>query len=86
MFVILTYDVNKKRVSKVMKTCRKYMNHVQKSVFEGDLTGAELKRLKVELSRAIDTTTDAVCIYRLESTKYMMKEEIGTTENVQNII
>ena len=35
MYVILTYDVGAKRVSKVMKTCRKYMVHVQKSVFEG---------------------------------------------------
>ena len=35
MYVILTYDVVAKRVSKVMKTCRKYMVHVQKSVFEG---------------------------------------------------
>ena len=35
MYVILTYDVGAKRVSKVMMTCRKYMVHVQKSVFEG---------------------------------------------------
>ena len=34
MFVIVTYDVSSKRVVKVMKTCRKYLTHVQKSVFE----------------------------------------------------
>jgi CRISPR-associated protein Cas2 len=29
MFVIVTYDISAKRVSKVMKVCRKYLTHVQ---------------------------------------------------------
>lgn len=35
MFVIVTYDVSQKRVTKVMKISRKYLNHIQNSVFEG---------------------------------------------------
>lgn len=35
MYVILTYDVKVKRNPKVLKLCRKYLTHVQKSVFEG---------------------------------------------------
>ena len=46
MFVILVYDVKAKRNNKILKTCRKYLRHVQKSVFEGNLTEAKLKRLK----------------------------------------
>ena len=46
MFVIVTYDVATKRVAKVMKTCRKYLTHVQKSVFEGMITEGKLNRLK----------------------------------------
>ena len=46
MFVIVTYDVSVKRVSKVMKTCRKYLTHVQKSVFEGMITEGKLAQLK----------------------------------------
>ena len=46
MFIILAYDIHTKRASKVLKICRKYMMHVQKSVFEGDLTEAKLKKLK----------------------------------------
>lgn len=34
MFIILSYDINKKRVGKILKICRKYLVHVQKSVFE----------------------------------------------------
>ena len=33
MYVILTYDVNAKRVSKVMKICRKYLIHTSISMF-----------------------------------------------------
>lgn len=38
MFVIVTYDVSQKCVTKVMKICRKYLNHIQNSVFEGMIT------------------------------------------------
>ena len=53
MFVVLTYDVGVKRVSKVLKTCRKYMVHVQKSVFEGNISEAKLEKLKRELKKII---------------------------------
>ena len=46
MFVIVVYDVGSKRVSRIMKTCRKYLSHKQKSVFEGMITEAQLKKLK----------------------------------------
>ena len=50
MFVILTYDVNVKRVSKVMKTCRKYLSHVQNSVLEGSITEKNLNKLAVSIN------------------------------------
>ncbi len=86
MFIILSYDVNKKRVGKVLKTCRKYLCHIQKSVFEGNITEGKLDKLKSELERIIDTDEDAVCIYRIESLKYTRKEQIGVVEQKSNII
>lgn len=55
MFVILVYDVGQKRVAKALKTCRKYLYWVQNSVFEGDITEANLTKLKIELLNVIDT-------------------------------
>lgn len=55
MFAIVVYDISSKRVSKVMKVCRKYLNHKQKSVFEGMITNAQLERMKRELSKIMDT-------------------------------
>ena len=74
MFVILSYDINQKRVGKVMKVCRKYLVHVHKSVFEGNITEATLKKLKKELATIINVKEDSVCIYQMESLKFTRKE------------
>ncbi len=86
MFVILVYDVNQKRVAKVMKTCRKYLSHKQKSVFEGMITEGKLKQLKTELEHIILHKEDAVCVYKFESLRYASKEEIGVVPEVDNIL
>lgn len=86
MFIILAYDIDKKRVGKVLKICRKYLIHVQKSVFEGAITEASLKRLKNELEQIIVPEEDAVCIYRMNSVKYIAKEQLGIVQENENII
>lgn len=85
MFVILSYDVKVKRVSKVMKTCRKYLSHVQNSVFEGSITEKNLNKLKNEIERIIDKDTDRVSIYEMQSLKYTTKERIGLCCTDNNI-
>ena len=85
MFVILTYDVNARRVNKVMKTCRKYLTHEQNSVFEGTITENKLERLKRELKKLIDPEADRITIYELQSLKYTSKENIGLCTRDTNI-
>ena len=85
MFVIVTYDVNVKRVSKVMKTCRKYLTHEQNSVFEGSITNCNLEKLKREIARIINPTMDRVNIYEMQSLKYTSKERIGLCITDSNI-
>lgn len=86
MFVIVAYDIGQKRVGKVMKICRKYLTHMQKSVFEGRITEAKLERLKRELDKVIDVQEDAVCIYRMDTLTFLRKEQIGVVKHVSNII
>ena len=86
MFVIVTYDINSKRVSKVMKICRKYLTHVQRSVFEGMITDAKLNRLKNEVKNVIETDSDQIRIYKIESLKFASKDEIGIVKNNTNIL
>ncbi|MED0674140.1 CRISPR-associated endonuclease Cas2 [Aneurinibacillus thermoaerophilus] len=81
MFVILVYDVNQKRVAKALKTCRAYLNWVQNSVFEGEMTEANFKILKMKLEKIIDTSEDSIIIYTFRSTKYSRREIMGVEKN-----
>jgi len=77
MFVILVYDVGQKRVAKVLKTSRRYLNWVQNSVLEGELTEAQYSRLKFELSGIIKEKHDSLIFYTFRTTKYSNRELIG---------
>lgn len=82
MYVIMVYDVGVERVSQVLKTARKYLFWVQNSVFEGEITEANLMRLQAELSKIIDDGKDSVTFYMLRTTKYMRKATLGTVKGV----
>lgn len=71
------YDIGEKRVAKVLKTCRKYLYWVQNSVFEGEISEANLTKLKIELGRIIDYEQDSVIIYSFRTTKYSNVEIMG---------
>ena len=60
--------------------CRKYLQHVQKSVFEGYITEAKLKKLKAELHKVCKTEEDSIIIYRFDSLKYSQREILGIYE------
>ncbi|NLU50616.1 MAG: CRISPR-associated endonuclease Cas2 [Syntrophomonadaceae bacterium] len=77
MFVIVVYDVNVKRVAKVLKTCRKYLYWVQNSGLEGEISDASLVKLKSELARIIDEDEDSVIFYTFRTTKYSNRELMG---------
>jgi len=80
MFVIMVYDVKVERVNKVLKTSRKYLNWIQNSVLEGELTRAQLERLKAELNEIINEEEDSIIFYKLRTTSYMSREIIGVVK------
>ena len=65
MYIILVYDIEVPRVVKVCKYLRQHLNWIQNSVFEGELTKAQLARVKSGLSAIIDTEKDSVIIFQL---------------------
>ena len=86
IFVILVYDIGEKRVGRILKICRKYLHWVQNSVFEGEISDANFKKLKYELSEKIDNDEDSVIIYTFRSTKYTQREIIGIEKNPTSFI
>jgi len=53
MFIIVVYDICEDRVVRILKICRKYLNWVQNSVFEGEITKANFVKLKAELEKLL---------------------------------
>ncbi len=86
MFVILVYDINTKRVAKALKVCRQYLDWVQNSVFEGEISTGKLECLKSDLEHVIKKEDDSVLIFEFDSTKYYKKEIIGKEKSELSII
>ncbi|CAM3126742.1 CRISPR-associated endonuclease Cas2 [Paenibacillus sediminis] len=76
MFVIITYDIGEKRVGKVCKKLREYLDWTQNSVFEGEITKGKLTRCLAEL-KDIMSDEDSIYLYKVENPKAIVKEVIG---------
>lgn len=80
------YDIKEKRVGKALKICRKYLNWVQNSVFEGELTKANLEKLKSEMKTLMNDEEDSFILYTLRDEKYTKREIIGLEKGGASLI
>lgn len=78
MYAVIVYDVGVDRVNKVRIFLKQYLNWVQNSVFEGELTEPEHMRVMNRLSELIDESADHVICYKSRDKKYLNTDEIGT--------
>ncbi len=86
MYVILVYDVNQKRVGKMLKLCRKYLNWIQNSVFEGEITEVKLKELIMRADKIIKDEEDSIILFKSRDEKWLDKEIIGKEKNPLDFI
>ncbi len=77
MYVIAVYDVGQKRVGKMLKLCRRYLNWIQNSVFEGEISEVRLLELKHEAMLLMDDNTDSLIIFKTRQEKWLDKEIVG---------
>jgi CRISPR-associated protein Cas2 len=77
MYVIAVYDVGEKRVGKMLKLCRRYLNWIQNSVFEGEITESKLEELKLASRKIMDEETDSLIIFNTRNEKWLNREIIG---------
>jgi len=93
MKVILIYDIELKskedqnRLNRVRKIGRRYLHHVQKSVFEGELTEGQIYRMESEILRVIDKDRDSVIIYVFpEGVRWQRKILSNLSDKVSNML
>jgi CRISPR-associated protein Cas2 len=78
LYAIIVYDVGVERVNKVRIYLKQYLNWVQNSVFEGELTESEYMKITNGLRELIDESLDHVICYKSKDRKYLDVDEIGT--------
>lgn len=86
MYIVLVYDVSKenngaKRWSRIFKICKRYLTHIQNSVFEGEITKAQLESLKQEMKQNIDKDMDSVIIFKSRQERWLDKEFWGKKDD-----
>jgi CRISPR-associated protein Cas2 len=81
MYIILVYDIQQKRVGKMLKLCRQYLNWIQNSVFEGELTEVQLKELLHRADEIMDRSKDSIIVFKTRQEKWLDKQVIGREKN-----
>ena len=91
MYIVLVYDVSQeengaRRWSRIFKICKKYLTHIQNSVFEGELSKGQLAELQKELKEYIDKELDSVIIFKSRQEKWLDKEFWGRKDDLTSFI
>jgi len=82
----MVYDVEEKRVNKVLKTARKYLTWIQNSVLEGEIRKSSFEKLKWELKKIIDQEKDSIVFYKFRTKMYTERETMGIKKGGEEII
>lgn len=91
MYIVLVYDVSQeengaRHWSRIFKICKKYLTHIQNSVFEGELSKGQLAQLQKELKEYIDKELDSVIIFKSRQEKWLDKEFWGRKDDLTSFI
>lgn len=81
MYCILVYDVNEKRVGKMLKHFRQYLNWIQNSVFEGELTKGQIDEMIGGAKRLMKKEEDSIILFSMQSNKYLDKKIYGVDKS-----
>lgn len=73
-YIFVFYDVNQKRCHKIFKICKKYLTHYQRSIFKGNITPANILKIKKEIEK-VTKCGDFVCIIKMKGS-FVFEEEI----------
>ncbi len=85
MYVVIVYDIGVERINKVHKYLRRVLFWVQNSVFEGELSKSELKKVKMDLDELIEKDIDSIIIFQFPE-KFLKKEILGLEKNSIELI
>ncbi|WP_323677360.1 CRISPR-associated endonuclease Cas2 [Halorubellus sp. PRR65] len=80
MFVLVVYDVPADRTSIYRKLLRKRLNHIQYSVFYGDLTPGQLEDVKHDIESKL-IPEDSIIIFEADAVGFVDHTTYGDTDD-----
>ncbi len=91
MYIILVYDIvmdeqGAKVQRKVFKECKKYLVHIQNSVFEGEISQSQIFKLETTLKKIIRREIDSLIVFKTRNEKWLDKEFWGKEDNATSNI
>ncbi|WP_321211057.1 CRISPR-associated endonuclease Cas2 [Methanothermobacter sp. DP] len=86
MYLLIVYDVGVERVNKVKSYLRTELHWVQNSVFEGEVTESQFRRIEMNLKRIIDEDRDSVVIYSFRSESAFKRNVLGVEKSPLDVI
>jgi len=81
LYIILIYDVGIERINQVRTYLKQYLNWIQNSAFEGELTEGELAQVKVGLLKIIVESEDSIILFKASNKKWIEKEIMGVEKS-----
>ena len=86
MYIVIVYDVGVERVDEVYHILKRYLQWVQNSVFEGEITLGKIEEVRNLLSDVIDKNKDCIIVYSVNNPKWLEKtvwgRVKGKTDNI----
>jgi len=71
----------------MLKLCRKYLNWIQNSVFEGEISEVKLEELRLKARALMDTESDSLIFFKSRDNNWLYKEIVGKERNsLDNIL
>lgn len=86
MYMIVVYDVAVERLNRVRGVLRQYLNWVQNSAFEGELTTGSLEELVLKLKDVINEGEDSILFYSLSNPRWLKKRILGIEKSAPSTI
>ena len=86
LYVVVVYDVAVERLDKVRNVLKQYLNWVQNSAFEGELTIGTLEELKLKLGDIVDEGKDSLLFYSVPNPKWLNKDALGVEKSVPSTV
>jgi CRISPR-associated protein Cas2 len=86
MYVVVVYDVEQRRVAKVCQLLRRYLNWVQNSAFEGELSESQLEEVIVGVRKLVNRTSDSVYFYVIPDRKWCKRRVVGVEKSLSDTI